>query len=177
MDFVPSGSRVLDVGCGAGLFLGLLAASRTIRQGYGFDASARAIKLAREVVGADEHSILTFEQIDADDPWPDQQFDVVSMIDVMHHIPRSQRENIIVAVAERLVPGGLFLYKDVGRRPVWRAWASRLHDLVFAREWIDIASVEEVQSWTGKQRLELVHFETINMLWYGHELCLFKKMT
>jgi hypothetical protein len=43
LDLVPIGARMLDAGCGAGLFLGLLADAGRLGEGYGFDT---ALKLA-----------------------------------------------------------------------------------------------------------------------------------
>lgn len=46
MALVPQQSSVLDIGCGGGLFLGLLAASGRIREGTGIDTSLPAIAQA-----------------------------------------------------------------------------------------------------------------------------------
>src|SRR5687767_5250391 len=60
LPIVPTGSSVLDVGCGAGLFLGLLAVEGKIRSGVGFDSAASAIRIAQRMrQRAAEHDAST----------------------------------------------------------------------------------------------------------------------
>ena len=88
---VPMGSRVLDVGCGSGLFAALLAASGRAREVVGFDTSRGAIAAADAMKGRlpEGAAALSFCVVDAGDAWPggDGGFDVVSIVDVMHHLP------------------------------------------------------------------------------------------
>jgi hypothetical protein len=51
--------------------------------------------------------------------------------------------------------GGMLLYKDMGRRPLWRAWANRLHDLLMVKEWIHYARLEDVVHWARAAGLAL----------------------
>ena len=46
IEAVPQGARLLDGGCGSGLFLGLLAHLGCISFGHGFDASREAVSMA-----------------------------------------------------------------------------------------------------------------------------------
>jgi 2-polyprenyl-3-methyl-5-hydroxy-6-metoxy-1,4-benzoquinol methylase len=172
---VPGGSNILDIGCGAGLYLGLLASFGRIREGIGFDASAPAIAAAQKMARKVAPLRLNFCERDVKEPWPDGTFDVVSLIDVMHHVPQPARETVLQRAADRVRPGGLFIYKDMADRPVWRATANRLHDLVMARQWVHYAPVEAVEAFCRSTGLELIHREDINMLWYGHEMRIFRR--
>ena len=174
---IPLGASVLDVGCGGGLFLGLLASAGRIAHGTGFDASGPAIETARgmaDLLPADQQ-VLTFHQLDAAEPWPEGPFDAVSIIDVMHHVPPKRHRDLIHRAAARLGPGGMLLVKDIPPRPFWRACANRVHDLVLARQWVHLPRPEDIRSWAEAEGLSLVRRERINMLWYGHELMVFVK--
>lgn len=171
---VPQNATVLDVGCGCGLFLGLLAKSGPDVRGIGFDVSAEAIAIA-QTMAAGAGGKLEFLRLDIDEPWPQGAFDVVSIIDVMHHVPPDRQRAVLKTAAAHVAPGGMLLYKDMCRRPRWRAAANRLHDLLLARQWIHYLPIEDVERWAAEDGLSLEHAEQINMLWYGHELRIFRK--
>ena len=83
---VPAKSRVLDVGCGGGLFLALLAATGRISEGVGFDTSQTAIEVAQRLETKFPNGPrIRFERRGAGETWPADTFDVVSIVDLMHH--------------------------------------------------------------------------------------------
>jgi 2-polyprenyl-3-methyl-5-hydroxy-6-metoxy-1,4-benzoquinol methylase len=176
VDRVPNASRILDIGCGAGLFLTLLASQGRLTYGIGVDVRREAIEYANHVKARlPQASQLEFIVDDGMFRWPKREFDVVSMIDVIHHVPPSQQRNMIQRVATAVAPKGIFIYKDMVRRPLWRAWANRLHDLVLARQWIHYFDVDEVVKVAQGCGLTLVHTARIDRLWYGHELAVFQR--
>ena len=172
---VPEGSKILDIGCGGGLLLGLLGASGLRPNGTGFDVSRPAIALAQRMAVASKAQ-LDFRRLDADAPWPEGDFDVVSMIDVIHHVRPSEQEATIRRACNKVRPGGAFLYKDMVKRPFWRAAANRLHDLVLARQWIHYVPVRDAEHWAADEGLVVERSELINCWWYGHELRVFRRL-
>jgi SAM-dependent methyltransferase len=175
IEAVPADSRVLDVGCGAGLFLGLLAKSGRLREGRGFDLSAPAILSANAMKQRLGDENLHFERVEAGAPWPAGPFDLVSMIDVMHHVPPAFQAGIFPQVADRLRPGGLFVYKDMAARPLWQAWGNRLHDLLLAREWIHYLPLADAIRLAREAGLEVVRQDAYSRFWYAHEFVLFRR--
>jgi SAM-dependent methyltransferase len=69
---VGSGTRLLDVGCGAGEFCALAAARGA--SVHGVDATPAAIQHARRAVPDGDFQIGLMEDL----PWPDASFDVVT---------------------------------------------------------------------------------------------------
>ncbi|MHC5002338.1 MAG: class I SAM-dependent methyltransferase [Planctomycetota bacterium] len=170
LEQVPAGATVLDIGCGGGLFLGLLAAEGRIRGGVGFDASESAIRTARAMAAGQAPGLLRFERLDVGAPWPEGPFDVVALIDVMHHVPTDARRDLIRGAAARIAPGGRLIYKDMCRRPRWRAFANKAHDLLLAGQWVDAEPLEHVRRWLADAGLDVGAGRRVNRLWYGHDL-------
>lgn len=181
LDYVPAGATVMDVGCGSGLFLGVLAARGYISSGVGFDASASAIKsanmMAERIMSSGMSTAkLKFEKIDATGKWPEGSFEVVAIVDVMHHVPPRAQKNVLDLATDRVKPGGVLLYKDMTDHPMWRALANRLHDLLLARQWINYVPVKMVENWAKERGLKLVEKQDINRYFYGHQLRVFRKI-
>lgn len=170
---VPRGASVLDVGCGSGIFLGLLHYFGYDVNGLGFDSSRPAIQCAQAMAERHGGGAIRFERIPVGDRWPEGRFDVVSMIDVMHHIPVQHQESAFLAACERVSPGGFLLYKDMSDRPFPLAAANRLHDLVIAREWIHYVPVATVERWATSLGMTVEQPSTHRLLWYRHDLRVF----
>lgn len=166
--------RVLDVGCGIGSLLALLHADGLVERGVGFDVSHDAITEANKMA-ARTGAPLAFHALGAEGDWPagDEAFDLVTMVDVMHHLPTAIREASIVRACDRAKLA--FLYKDMARTPMWMRVMNRAHDLVMAREWIDEEAIEQVEWWAHERGMRVAHAEDIHRLWYAHELRLFRR--
>jgi len=74
---IPSGKKVLEIGCGDGHLLRRLEPSR----GLGVDLSARMVANAQRRAGADEP--IEFLQADIEESSPDEKFDFVLMSDLL----------------------------------------------------------------------------------------------
>jgi len=178
VEFVPQQASVLDIGCGSGLFLGLLAQRGMLARGVGVDRSAQAIKLAQlmqDRLPPNSARALKFVCGDLDAHVSSERFTVVALIDVIHHVPPSQQRAVVRKAIKCVDRGGILLYKDIGGRPRWRALANRLHDLVLARQWVHYVDLDEVDRWVADAGLRPVRRERINCLWYGHDLAVYQK--
>lgn len=177
LPIVPSGARVLDAGCGSGIFLGLLHYFGYRVDGFGFDASPVAIECAKAMAERHGRGRLRFEYVRKQDPWPEGQFDVVSLLDVLHHIPPGHQRKAFQAAAARVAPGGLLLYKDMSDSPWHLAAANRLHDVVVAQDWIHYVPIESIEGWAAELSMDQQSAGTYQMLWYRHELRVFRRRT
>ena len=171
---VPQNASILDIGCGSGFFVNLLAYQKRIRSAIGIDSQLSAIKIAR-LAATEIHAEadVVFEHRLVENGLPEGPFDIVSMIDVLHHMDPGQQRRAIEDAVSRVAPGGLFVFKDIGIRPRWRATANRLHDLIVARQWINYVPISQVIGWVAVAGLQLILQEDVSMLWYGHELAIF----
>jgi len=175
VDAVPAQSSVLDIGCGNGLLLYLLARAGRLREGVGVDIRQDAIDTGNAALrgfGIDQASLRA-----AGEPanWPRQTFDTVAMIDVMHHVPQERQRATLAAACAMVRSSGLLVYKDMARSPAWAAWANRAHDLLLAREWIHYLPIAEVDAAAAGSKMRLVRSESTLLGWYAHELRVFRR--
>jgi 2-polyprenyl-3-methyl-5-hydroxy-6-metoxy-1,4-benzoquinol methylase len=176
---VSPNASVLDIGCGAGLFLALLAGSVPGITGVGFDSSRLAIetamRMAVQVELAKLQVNLCFFLRNVGESWPEGLFDVVSLVDVMHHVPQVAQKSLIEKAIQKVKPGGVLLYKDMANQPVFHALMNRIHDLVLARQWIHYLPIHTVDEWVAEFGLTMVHAESAKRLWYHHEMRVYRK--
>jgi 2-polyprenyl-3-methyl-5-hydroxy-6-metoxy-1,4-benzoquinol methylase len=167
---IPPTAHVLDVGCGAGLLLGLIADRHPKSSGVGFDSSGSAIAAAqRMAVNSGFNGRITFEQRAVGEVWPKGPFDVVSLVDVLHHIPPEYQREVVEQSFGYVRPGGILVYKDMAQRPFFSALWNRAHDLVLARQWIHYCAITEVEAWLRALGAEIVKTEGRSMGPYAHE--------
>lgn len=168
-----SGGRMLDFGCGAGLF-GL----HCLNEGYvdsvdGVDVSSPALAAAEAARGVSAHADKVRFSLGA---IPEPSYNAISMIDVMHHVSPAEQRQTFFDLCDRLSVGGVLMYKDMCSRPRWRAVANRMHDLILNRQWIHYVPIEQVIEWAVEERgLELERRTRFNYLVYAHELAVFRK--
>lgn len=176
---VPPASSVLDVGCGGGLLLCCLSAAGRLRSGLGVDSSAVAIAAAHGAAArlATQPGAVVprFECRPVQAGLPEGPFDVVCLVDVLHHVPPAAQERAFRDAASRVRPGGILIYKDMCDAPAWRAGMNRMHDLVMARQWINYVPVEHADAWARSCGLATERAEECAMLWYGHELRVYRR--
>ena len=124
-DFLKDGDRVLDLGCGAGRFYEFLK-DKNIKY-TGLDNSEKFIKIARA-----KYPQLQFLLGDALNlPFPNNYFDKVYSIALLHHIPsRQARLKIIYETKRVLKPDGFLILT------VWNLWQKpKTRNLIFKYGW------------------------------------------
>lgn len=92
-------ARLLDVGCSAGHFLDQARSAGFVCSGVEFSPTSSAF--ARDQFGFDVHTG------DIHGLGGDEQFDVITMFDVIEHVPDPSAD--MATIFARLKPGGLFL--------------------------------------------------------------------
>lgn len=114
---LPAEGRILDVGCGFGLFAAYFAQTQPEREILGVDPDARRIRIAERVAASlalERHRFLACDARDAQVAGP---FAAAYVLDVMHHIPREEQEPLLRRLRDLLAPGGVLVMKDVTTEP------------------------------------------------------------
>jgi SAM-dependent methyltransferase len=114
--------RILDVGCGFGLFAAYFGQTHPRRRIVGVDPDARRIGIAREVaahLSLGAHEFLVGDIRDAPLRGP---FDAAYVLDVMHHLPAEDQGRVLERLRALLAPGGVLIMKDITTEPRLGLW-------------------------------------------------------
>jgi 2-polyprenyl-3-methyl-5-hydroxy-6-metoxy-1,4-benzoquinol methylase len=121
---VPPSGRVLDVGCGHGVFTLYLAASAPERAVVGVDVDADKLVAARR---AAEHAGLpvTFAEAVGGE-LPAGLWDAVTVVDVLYLLGPDRALDLVGRAAAALAPGGVLAVKEIDVRPRWKYELARV---------------------------------------------------
>ena len=103
----PENGNVLDLMCGPGFLLGVLAMRRPDLKLTGVDIDQRYIDYARK-----KYPRVRFEQKNILDWQTDERFDGVLCTGALHHIPYGQQEKALERMASFSTPEGLVVLSD-----------------------------------------------------------------
>lgn len=127
---LPDHGRILDVGCGFGLFAAYFGQMQAAREITGIDPDGRRIRLARKVAASLGLSRHTFHVADARDAAVEGPFDAAYVLDVMHHIPRDDQRALLARLRSLLSPTGVLIIKDITTEPIFGLRFTELLDRV-----------------------------------------------
>ena len=111
---VPGKGKILEIGCGHGLFTNMMAIAAGKRTLIGIDIDGEKIHLAKKTEEKDRH--VTFRHIDFL-RFDESAFDCIVIIDVLYLIPYEKQEMILRKSYDLLKPGGVLLIKTMDKRP------------------------------------------------------------
>jgi 2-polyprenyl-3-methyl-5-hydroxy-6-metoxy-1,4-benzoquinol methylase len=109
--------RILDVGCGFGLFAAYFGQTEPRRKIVGIDPNARRIALADKVAKAVGLTGHEFHVGDVRTVGVEGPFDAAYVLDVMHHIPKDEQLPVLERLRDLLAPGGVLVIKDITTEP------------------------------------------------------------
>ncbi len=131
--WLPSGGRLLDIGCGQGLMLALLAEAQRVEalphfeRMVGVELRPHRARLARAALGSDAEILET----DARTTSPGT-CRVVLLFDVLHMMPRRDQDALVASAVSALEPGGLIVVREADASAGWRFHAVRFGNRVTA---------------------------------------------
>lgn len=115
--FFPSRGKIVDLGCGNGLFANILSLGSPEREIWGFDLDEKKIRIAQKTQGKGRKT--RFEPgniVNMDYP----SADIFSLIDVLYLIPYHWQEKIIRKCYLSLPQGGILFIKEMDTLPKWK---------------------------------------------------------
>jgi 2-polyprenyl-3-methyl-5-hydroxy-6-metoxy-1,4-benzoquinol methylase len=130
VDALPRAGRVLEVGCGHGLFSTYLAERTPGVQVHGVDIDADKIAVAARTVAASGR--LSFAVAESGE-LPAGPWDAVVLVDVLYLLDEAGQRALLESCAAVLAPRGTLVVKDMSTRPRWKATVNRWQETVSVR--------------------------------------------
>ena len=113
-DLAPAGARLLELGCGSGLFTAMPAATGRFSSICATDGAGAMLEIARPLFASAPTPVvfetLDFTQSDWAGQYPPASFDAVTSSMALHHAEDKQR--LFRQVFAVLAPGGAFVFAD-----------------------------------------------------------------
>jgi 2-polyprenyl-3-methyl-5-hydroxy-6-metoxy-1,4-benzoquinol methylase len=131
---IPASGRVLEVGCGHGLFSSYLALQSHRRDVHGVDLDADKIERARVVAGraAARGGTLSFD-VAPSGAVPPGPWSAITIVDVLYLLDPAGQRRLIAECARQLAPGGVLVIKEMSSSPRWKFRWNALQELLSVR--------------------------------------------
>jgi 2-polyprenyl-3-methyl-5-hydroxy-6-metoxy-1,4-benzoquinol methylase len=116
---LPDTGRILEIGCGHGLFSVYAALAGRLRAVRGVDIDRDKIAVAQVVAGhvdADLEFDVSPSGAVSPGPW-----DAIVVVDMLYLLPAAQQRRLLTEAAAELAPGGRLVIKEMSRTPRWKA--------------------------------------------------------
>lgn len=150
--------RILDVGCGFGLFGCYFSAMYPEMTYKGYDLNAGRIEQANRAAEKLGLKNVSFHCGDARDLEIDDQYDAIMMVDLLHHINDEAKHNLLTTCASHLATDGRLIIKDVTTHPFPKIAFTWALDVVMTRGF-------DMWFWNEKRFYEELntHFNRVEM--------------
>ena len=130
---LPDEGRILDVGCGFGLFASYFGQMQPRRRILGVDPERpphRAGRPRGDGGRARRAGGARFHVGDVRDAELMGPFEGIYVLDVMHHIPAGDQLPVLARLRDLLVPGGVLVIKDITTEPHYQLLFTKLLDRI-----------------------------------------------
>lgn len=175
---LPPTGRVLEVGCGHGLFSVLAATQAPGRVVVGTDVDGHKIDAATAV--ADRAPAFEGRlQFAPSRPGevPDGPWDAIAVVDVLYLIDAEGEERLVRDLAGQLAPGGVLLVKEMAQRPAWKFALARLQERISVQvlgitegDELTFLAPSEIGRWMTDAGLEVEHLPVDRGYLHPHHL-------
>ncbi|MDR0548091.1 MAG: class I SAM-dependent methyltransferase [Deltaproteobacteria bacterium] len=166
---------ILDIGCGHGLFLYYCYRIANIKNAIGIDINEKLLSTVSFAFTNITNNVnYSFKQADSYRSWPKTTFDIVSMIDLLHHLNKKDHLEFVKEAAERVNKGGLFIIKDMLNVPFICGLTNTLNDLILSRQLPNYPNLDLLINTISGNFIKLID-KNIRTILYKHRLIILQR--
>jgi len=173
---IPLQSSVFDLGCGTGAILVELIKNRQVNRAGGSETSPSLLAMARDAARQ-----AIGDSIDPGDfivskfpPICLGFYDYIMLIDVLHHIPRTEQDSYLHLLSQNMRPGTRLILKDINADRISVLW-NRLHDALFSGNGFQEISLSQAINLVTNAGLKVLDAYESRRLWYPHYFVIAQK--
>lgn len=162
-EYVPKSGKILDIGCGSGIFSNILCMMSRDRSVVGFDISQNRISMARNATENSEQ--LSFYVADAHN-FNLAGYSIITAIDLLHHMPYDKQEHLLRRIYLNLNVPGQFILKDLSKAPYWKYLIHYVQDSLSYRSKLFFSCSENMKELLNRIGFSVstipLHFSRLN---------------
>jgi len=127
-------NSVFDIGCGSGQFALLLAEFTNVKKIGGIEIAEKLVINATELLKPYEQKLdFKFDTFDGKTLPPLDGYEVILLIDVLHHVPSKMQFDFLQSIYNAMETGSQLIVKDIDANSPF-VYFNKIHDLIFAHE-------------------------------------------
>ena len=174
LQLIKPTANVLDIGCGSGQFLTLVAAFTSAQKLGGLEIDKNLVQQANALL-AETQKPSDIRSFDGETfPGFLANFDTVFLIDVLHHVPAPKQKVFLQKIYEGLNPGTTLILKDIDAASPW-VYFNKLHDLILSQEIGHELSVAQAKYLANETGFNVLKVSAKRMFGYPHYTLVLKK--
>lgn len=176
LKLVSPTDSIMDIGCGSGQFLSLIAEFIKPQSLYGIEISQELINNAQQLLGKYKKNITISLNLYNGREFPDsvKNCNVIFLNDVFHHVPRKQQFSFLKELHNKINPGTKLIIKDIDKSN-WLVLCNKMHDLILSQEISHEVRFKDLQQMLNSIGFNIIFENKRRMLWYPHFTIIAKK--
>lgn len=130
--FVPKKGRILEIGCGHGLFSLYLAREASARKVVGVDIDPKKITWAKRAAVKAKSLGVEFSAVPPNF-LPRGKWDGIVVVDVLYLLDAASQKRLLLSCAKSLNPKGILVVKEMAPAPRWKFLWNKIQESISVR--------------------------------------------
>lgn len=174
LELIGKNKSVFDVGCGSGMLLALIAEYQSPKKLGGLEISQNLVDNAKTLL--EDYSIPASISLQNGHDFPEEikDYDFITMIDVLHHVPQKLQMDYLGNLLKSMKKGSRLIFKDIDASSPLIIF-NRMHDLIFAKQMVHEKSYGEILKFFKDNNFKVEVAYKKRMLYFPHFLIVIRK--